>query len=190
MGGEARIADLDHLALTRSLGKRSGSDCGDLNGSHLAFNWSPGSPLPPQASRALISQYPNLEPQIATLCAKSATTTVSPSPKGRLTARCLYPLLSTASQLTPGCHKRPGTGGETTAQICGGDVNGGREPCPLGWRLIPGGAKWVLAQVLCRDSPDQQMLGQNILHHEKSCSEPSGHEDSPGSPDYIGQDIS
>lgn len=82
MGGKARIADLDHLALTRSLGKRSGSDCGDLNGSHLAFNWSPGSPLPPQASRALISQYPNLEPQIATLCAKSATTTVSPSPQG------------------------------------------------------------------------------------------------------------
>ena len=82
MGGKARIADLDHLALTRSLGKRSGSDCGDLNGSHLAFNWSPGSPLPPQASRALISQYPNLEPQIATLSAKSATTTVSPSPQG------------------------------------------------------------------------------------------------------------
>ena len=82
MGGKARIADLDHLALTRSLGKRSGSDCGDLNGSHLAFNWSPGSPLPPQATRAPISQYPNLEPQIATLCAKSATTTVSPSPQG------------------------------------------------------------------------------------------------------------
>ena len=56
MGGKARIADLDHLALTRSLGKRSGSDCGDLNGSHLAFNWSPGSPLPPQATRAPISQ--------------------------------------------------------------------------------------------------------------------------------------
>ena len=81
-GGKARIADLDHLALTRSLGKRSGSDCGDLNGSHLAFNWSPGSPLPPQVTRAPISQYPNLEPQIATLCAKSATTTVSPSPQG------------------------------------------------------------------------------------------------------------
>ena len=39
-------------------------------------------PLPPQATRAPISQYPNLEPQIATLCAKSATTTVSPSPQG------------------------------------------------------------------------------------------------------------